>query len=352
MILSPLNIPNSGVPSIAGPCSAESHEQLLDTASQLSNAGVAVFRAGIWKPRTKPGGFEGHGAIALPWLVDAARRYGMRPATEVATREHTLLALDAGIDFIWIGARTTTNPFAVQEIADTLQQSGRADEITVLVKNPVTPDLELWDGALHRLNNAGVKHLGAIHRGVTPYIAEIYRNSPCWNLPTLLRLRYPELPVFCDPSHMAGRADLVEQLSQTALDLGFYGLMVEVHCNPASALSDAGQQLTPQAFESMLMRLVRRTHIPQADSDTRLDELRRQIDAADSELLDVLSRRMSIAREIGQYKRTHKISAVQPKRYNEILLDRTMRASDLCLDESFIEKLMLIIHDESIRQQL
>lgn len=339
------------LPVIAGPCSAESREQTLDTARGLVKAGVKVFRAGLWKPRTKPGGFEGVGESGLPWLREVRDLTGMAVATEVASRYHVMESLRSGVDILWIGARTTANPFAVQEIADALADAGVASDIVVLVKNPVNPDIELWDGALHRFYNAGVRHLGAVHRGITPYGPEKYRNSPCWELPTRLRVRYPSLPVFFDPSHVAGRREFVEPLSQTALDMGFYGIMAEVHSDPANALSDADQQLTPDDFAEMLCRLLPRRfncNIP----DDRLSDMRRQIDAVDADILAALARRMTISREIGEYKQDHNISAVQPERYNDILRSRSHMAESLGLDPQFIRTLMLAIHDESVRQQL
>ena len=279
-------------------------------AYALRDAGVGVLRSGAWKPRTKPGGFEGYGERALPWIVRAARSCGMLSATEVATAAHVHAALEAGIDILWIGARTTANPFAVQEIADTLQAAG--SHMPVLVKNPVSPDTELWIGALERLNAAGITRLAAVHRGFSSYGEHYYRNAPIWRVPIELHRRLPELPLLCDPSHIAGRSEIVGDVSQQAMDLCFDGLMVEVHCCPDSALSDARQQLTPQAFTDMLGSLKLR-HNPQAPS-TNLDALREEIDRIDDRLLATLARRMAVSDEIGRYKLREGIPVVQPHR--------------------------------------
>ncbi|MBR6286459.1 MAG: 3-deoxy-7-phosphoheptulonate synthase, partial [Bacteroidaceae bacterium] len=229
---------------IAGPCSAESEEQVLSTAKQLASNGIKIFRAGVWKPRTKPGGFEGHGVTALPWLKRVKEETGMLVSTEIATAKHVEAALEAGVDLLWVGARTTANPFAVQEIADSL----RGVDVPVLIKNPVNPDLELWIGAFERLNGAGIKRLGAIHRGFSSYDKKIYRNLPMWHIPIELRRRIPSLPIICDPSHIGGKRDLVAPLCQQAMDLGFNGLIIESHCNPDAAWSDASQQVTPDVL--------------------------------------------------------------------------------------------------------
>lgn len=332
---------------IAGPCSAETEEQLLDTATALPGAGVEILRAGLWKPRTKPGGFEGVGARGLPWMAAARKATGMRLATEVATRGHVLAALRAGIDMLWIGARTSANPFAVQEIADTLAE--RSADVAVLVKNPVSADLELWDGALQRLWGAGVRRLGAVHRGFATATPHLYRNMPQWDIPVRLRLRYPGLPLICDPSHIAGRRDLVAQVAQRALDLGFDGLMIESHRAPAEAWSDASQQLTPKALAEMLATLRPRSR--KGGEQHRLDLLREEIDTIDHELLDILARRMAVSREIGDYKRAAGLRVVQPERYNNVIASRMAMGEAMGMSGEFLHKVLLAIHDESVRQQ-
>ncbi|MEF2642995.1 MAG: bifunctional 3-deoxy-7-phosphoheptulonate synthase/chorismate mutase type II, partial [Paramuribaculum sp.] len=298
---------------IAGPCSAETCDQVMDTARQLSSNGIRIFRAGIWKPRTKPGGFEGVGAPGLEWLRDVREATGMYTSTEVANKRHVKEALAAGVDIIWIGARTSANPFAMQEIADTLKASGRAEELTVLVKNPVNPDLELWVGALQRIYNAGVRRLGAIHRGFSTYGKHIYRNVPQWHIPIELRLRYPDLPIICDPSHIGGKRELIAPLAQQAMDMGFNGLIIESHCDPDNAWSDAAQQVTPEILNFILNTLVIRDSHQTTES---LTLLRQQIDRIDNELLDILSKRMGVSRDIGRYKKEHRMPVVQAGRYN------------------------------------
>lgn len=346
--LEPLNLP--GVEAkrplvIAGPCSAETEEQVMDTATQLAKKGMKVFRAGIWKPRTKPGGFEGVGEAGLAWLKRVQKELGMLVTTEVATAKHVELCLEAGLDMLWIGARTSANPFAMQEIADALQGAN----IPVLVKNPVNPDLELWIGALERVNNAGIKRLGVIHRGFSSYDKKIYRNLPMWHIPIELRRRIPNLPIICDPSHIGGRRELVAPLCQQAMDLGFDGLIVESHCNPDCAWSDASQQVTPDILDFILDKLVIRDTTGTTES---LDALRRQIDECDNSLLELLSRRMRISREIGMYKKEHNMTVVQTGRYNEIL-DKRGAQGVLCgMDSIFIKTIFEAIHEESVRQQV
>ena len=317
-------------------------------AYALRDAGVGVLRSGAWKPRTKPGGFEGYGERALPWIVRAARSCGMLSATEVATAAHVHAALEAGIDILWIGARTTANPFAVQEIADTLQAAG--SHMPVLVKNPVSPDTELWIGALERLNAAGITRLAAVHRGFSSYGEHYYRNAPIWRVPIELHRRLPELPLLCDPSHIAGRSEIVGDVSQQAMDLCFGGLMVEVHCCPDSALSDARQQLTPQAFTDMLGSLKLR-HNPQAPS-TNLDALREEIDRIDDRLLATLARRMAVSDEIGRYKLREGIPVVQPHRYKDLIDKRCAQAAEAGLNPDFVRAVLAAIHEESVRRQL
>ncbi|MBO4803462.1 MAG: bifunctional 3-deoxy-7-phosphoheptulonate synthase/chorismate mutase type II, partial [Muribaculaceae bacterium] len=331
---------------IAGPCSAETERQTLATAHALCAIGVKVYRAGIWKPRTTPGGFEGVGDDGLAWLQQVKQETGMAVATEVATVEHVRAALDAGIDILWIGARTTANPFAVQDIADTLQGH---DDVTVLVKNPLNPDLELWMGALQRLTGAGITRLGAVHRGFGTTGDHIYRNDPQWHIPFELRRHAPGMTILCDPSHIGGKRDFVQPLSQQALDMGFDGLMIESHCDPDNALSDAAQQVTPGELEVILDGLVVRSGIPVEDE---LALLRQQIDDCDHELLAVLARRMSVSREIGRFKKSHNLRVVQPARYQAIIKARLDEAHSLGLSQEFTQGIMQAIHEESVRQQL
>lgn len=348
LTLSPLNLPgidNKRPIVIAGPCSAETEEQVMNTATQLCKKGIKIFRAGVWKPRTKPGGFEGVGTLGLPWLKRVQEELGMLVSTEVATPKHVEACLESGIDILWIGARTTANPFAMQELADSL----RGVDIPVLVKNPVNPDLELWIGALERINGAGVKRMGAIHRGFSTYDKKLYRNLPMWHIPIELRRRIPNLPMFCDPSHIGGRRELIAPLCQQAMDLGFDGLVVESHCNPDAAWSDAAQQVTPEVLDFILDKLVIRNITQTTES---LEALRHQIDEFDNNLLDLLSRRMRVCREIGQYKKEHNMTVVQTERYNEIL-DKRGAQGVLCgMDADFIKTIFEAIHEESVRQQM
>jgi chorismate mutase len=330
---------------IAGPCSAETEEQVMDTAIQLANKGVKIFRAGIWKPRTKPGGFEGVGVEGLPWLQRVKQETGMYVATEVATAKHVEAALKAGIDVLWVGARTTANPFAVQEIADSL----KGVDVPVLVKNPVNPDLELWIGALERINGAGIKRLGVIHRGFSSYDKKIYRNLPQWHIPIELRRRIPGLPILCDPSHIGGKRELVAPLCQQAMDLGFDGLIVESHCNPDCAWSDASQQVTPDVLDYILNLLVIRKETQTTES---LNELRNQIDECDNSIIEVLSKRMRICREIGTFKKEHDMTILQTVRYNEILDKRGAQGALCGMDADFVKKVFEAIHEESVRQQM
>lgn len=330
---------------IAGPCSAETEEQLLTTAHALAQEGIRLFRAGLWKPRTKPGCFEGVGAAGLPWLARVKRETGMRTATEVATAEHARAAREAGVDLLWIGARTTANPFAVQEIADALAGC----DLPILVKNPLSPDLDLWIGALERLSQAGIRRLGAIHRGFSALDHSLYRNPPQWSLPIELHRRLPQLPLLCDPSHIGGRRDRIAALCQQAMDLGFDGLIVEAHCRPDEAWSDREQQVTPEELRHILSRLIiRRTD----DASDGLTALRRRIDECDDELLEVLARRMQVAREIGRYKRAHTMPVLQARRYEELLARRTAQAERAGMSAAFMQAVLQAIHEESVRQQM
>lgn len=330
---------------IAGPCSAETEEQVISTAKELSSVGIRIFRAGIWKPRTKPGGFEGIGAQGLAWMNEVKEETGMLAATEVATAKHVEQALKEGIELLWIGARTTANPFAVQEVADAL----KGVDIPVLVKNPVNPDLELWIGALERLNVAGIRRLGAIHRGFTAYEKVIFRNLPMWHIPIELMRRIPQLPIICDPSHMGGSRELVAPLSQQAMDLGFYGLMIESHCAPDKAWSDAKQQVTPDVLSFILDKLVIRNT---GETTESLRELRKQIDELDDRMIELLSKRMRISREIACYKREHSMAVVQTGRYDEILNKRGAQGALCGMSGAFMRSIFETIHEESVRQQI
>ena len=330
---------------ICGPCSAETEEQVLSTARSLAAQGFNLYRAGLWKPRTKPGGFEGVGETGIAWLQRVKRETGMYTATEVATREHVAAALKGGIDLLWIGARTAANPFAMQEIADAL----RGADVPVLVKTPVSPDLELWIGAIERIYNAGIRRLGAIHRGFTSIDKSLYRNHPMWAIPIELHRRLPHLPIFSDPSHIGGKRELIAPLSQQAMDLGFDGLIVEAHCSPDCAWSDKAQQVTPEALAYIIRNLVIRDESITTES---LTELRSQIDKLDDELLELLSRRMRVSRDIGQYKKEHNMPVLQTQRYEELLARRAGQAEQMGMDREFMRTVLQAIHEESIRQQM
>ena len=330
---------------IAGPCSAETEEQVIETARSLAAEGIRIYRAGLWKPRTKPGGFEGVGEKGIAWMQRVKRETGMYTATEVATRQHVETALKGGIDLLWIGARTAANPFAMQEIADAL----RGVDIPVLVKNPVSPDLELWIGAIERIHNAGIRRLGAIHRGFTSIDKSLYRNHPMWAIPIELHRRLPSLPIFCDPSHIGGKRELIAPLSQQAMDLGFDGLIIEAHCTPDSAWSDKAQQVTPDALAYILRNLVIRE---QTTTTENLNELRAQIDKLDDQLLELLVRRMRVSRDIGQYKKEHDMPILQTQRYEELLARRAAHAVELGMDREFMRTVLQAIHEESVRQQM
>lgn len=336
---------------IAGPCSAESESQTCQTASRLHNNGITIFRAGVWKPRTKPGGFEGRGKEALLWLQAVKKATGMLVITEIANKKHLEEAVNSGIDAIWIGARTSANPFAVQEIADTLAllPEEKKKNFTVLIKNPVNPDLELWIGAIERIYGSGIRRIGAIHRGFSSYGKHIYRNQPRWAIPIELKRRIPGLPVIFDPSHVGGRRDLIATLSQQALDMDFNGLIIESHCNPDSALSDAAQQITPDELAEIVRGLVCRSA---KDTSQSLDDLRRKIDNIDTELLDLLAKRMSVSREIGRYKRRNKLPVVQPDRYNSLMEKRVADGENLDMSPDFVRSILSAIHEESVRQQI
>lgn len=331
---------------IAGPCSAETEEQVMCTAKNLVQNGIKMFRAGIWKPRTKPGGFEGVGIKGLSWMKRVKEETGMYICTEVATKTHVEAAIEANIDVLWIGARTSANPFAMQEIADTLV--GHEDKI-VLVKNPVNPDIELWIGALQRIYNAGIRRLGAIHRGFSTYGKHLYRNLPQWHIPMELHRRIPNLPIICDPSHIGGKRELVASISQQAIDMGFEGLIIESHCDPDSALSDKSQQVTPDVLNYIINTLVPRE---KSQSTENLNILRQQIDQLDNELIEVLNKRMRVCREIGQYKKEHRMQVVQIGRYDDILKSRIKLAEEMDMSGEFMKIVLQAIHEESVRQQI
>ena len=346
--LQPLNLPSDRGERpivIAGPCSAETEEQVMTTARQLAAKGCRIFRAGVWKPRTKPGGFEGNGEKALPWLQAVKKETGMLTATEVAMPEHVELALKYDVDMLWVGARTATNPFAMQELAESL----RGFEGPVLVKNPVNPDPELWMGAMQRLNQVGIKRLGAIHRGFSSFDKKIYRNVPMWQIPIELHRRIPDLPIICDPSHIGGRRDLIAPLCQQAMDLGFDGLIVESHCSPDEAWSDALQQITPDILDYILSLLVVRNEHTTTEG---LRMLRGQIDELDNNLMELLARRFRVCREIGAFKKEHNMTVLQAGRYDEILQKRGAQASLCGMDAEFAAHVFELIHEESVRQQL
>lgn len=333
---------------IAGPCSAETEAQVLQIAHELKDSDVRIFRAGIWKPRTRPGGFEGVGAIGLKWLQRAKAETGLLMATEVANAAHVKLALEHDIDVLWIGARTTVNPFAVQEIADALQGT---DKI-VLVKNPVNPDLALWIGGVERLHQANIKKLGVIHRGFSTYEKTKYRNIPEWQIPIELQSRFPDLPLICDPSHITGRRDMIQEVSQQALDLNYDGLIIETHTDPDHAWSDAAQQVTPTVLKQIFKDLrIRNLTTEESDFLIQMAKLRTEIDAADSKLLEILGKRMQVAEKIGALKKEKNIAVLQNKRWNEVLQKMTQEGSSKGLSEDFILRLFKAIHQESISHQ-
>jgi chorismate mutase len=333
---------------IAGPCSAETEDQVLKIAHDLKDTDVSVYRAGIWKPRTRPGMFEGVGAIGLKWLYKVKKETGLLTATEVANASHVKLALEYDIDVLWIGARSTVSPFIVQEIADALDGT---DKI-VLVKNPVNPDLALWLGGIERLYSANIKKLGVIHRGFSTYEKSKYRNNPEWQLPIELQNKFPDLPLICDPSHIAGRRDILQDISQTALDLNFDGLMIETHIDPDNAWSDAAQQITPSVLVKMMEDLKIRTLTnEEADYKNQLNTLRTQIDVIDHGLLETLGKRMKVAVSIGELKKKKNVAVLQTKRWNEILGNMILEGEKKGLSEEFVLRMFKAIHQESINNQ-
>ena len=333
---------------IAGPCSAETEEQVLKIAHELKDTDVNYYRAGIWKPRTRPGNFEGVGALGLKWLQKVKAETGLKTATEVANATHVKLALEHDIDLLWIGARSTVSPFIVQEIADALQGT---DKI-VLVKNPVNPDLALWLGGIERLHSSNIKKLGVIHRGFSTYEKTRYRNNPEWQIPIELQNRFPDLPLINDPSHITGRRDMIFDVSQTALDLNFDGLMIETHVDPDNAWSDAAQQVTPATLVRIMEDLkIRKVTDTEADYRNALNTLRTQIDVVDHQLIEMLGKRMKIADEIGALKKQKNVAILQSRRWNEILGKMILEGEEHNLSEEFILRVFKAIHQESINHQ-
>lgn len=333
---------------IAGPCSAETEEQVLKIANELKYSDATIFRAGIWKPRTRPGGFEGVGEIGLKWLQKAKAETGLLMATEVATAAHVKLALAHDIDVLWIGARTTANPFAVQEIADALQGT---DKI-VLLKNPVNPDLSLWIGGIERLYNANIKKLGVIHRGFSTYEKTKYRNNPEWQIAIDLQNRFPDLPLICDPSHITGKREMIQEVSQQALDLNYDGLIIETHIDPENAWSDAAQQVTPATLKQMFVNLrVRKVSDDASEYNQNMAKLRIQIDEFDGKLLEILGNRMKVAGKIGLLKKEKNVAILQNQRWNEILGKMILEGEEKGLSNEFVMHLFKAIHQESIVHQ-
>ena len=333
---------------IAGPCSAETEEQVMKVAHELKNTDATIFRAGIWKPRTRPGTFEGKGAIALPWLQRVKKETGLLTAVEIANAQHAKIALEFDVDILWLGARTTVNPFAVQEIAEAI----RGTDKIVLVKNPINPDLELWIGAIERLYKMNVKNLGAIHRGFSSFRKSKYRNIPSWQIPIDLKNRFPSLPVINDPSHICGNRKGIFDVSQTALDLKFNGLMIETHCNPDEAWSDAKQQIKPDRLVEIMDELkVRKDRFVKEESISKLNALRKEINAKDDQLLETLSERMQIVENIGKAKKESNVAVLQNTRWQEILYKVVDKGEEQGLSKIFIEKIFKAIHQESIAHQ-
>lgn len=337
------------IPVIAGPCSAETFEQVMQDAKSIAALGqVGIFRSGVWKPRTRPNSFEGKGIAALEWLLEVRKQTGLLTTVEVANTEHVEDALKFGVDILWIGARTTVNPFSVQEIADSL----KGIDIPVMVKNPINPDLNLWIGALERVNQAGIKKLAAIHRGFNNYESSHYRNSPRWEIPIQLMTAIPNISVICDPSHITGQRDWVPEVAQKGMNLGMHGLMIETHPDPEHAWSDADQQVTPEKLGEILKKLIiRQQESPDHELLDKLIQLRRIIDSIDEELLQIIAKRLKVIEEIGEHKKDHNITIFQLERWIEILDTRVNLADKLNLDPEFVKRIMSEIHKESIQIQ-
>ncbi len=334
---------------ISGPCSLESEKQALETAKLLAkDKRVFVYRGGVWKPRTRPGSFEGVGSIGLKWLQLVKQETGLPVGAEVANAQHTEEALKAGLDVLWIGARSTASPFVVQEIADVVKGSNAV----VMVKNPVNPDVQLWMGAIERIHQAGIKNIVAIHRGFTPFSETKYRNYPNWQTVIELRQLLPNLPIICDPSHIAGKREYLYEISQKAFDMGMEGLMIESHIDPSCALSDAAQQLTPADLAKLLDRLViRHENANNPEFENRLDLLRNRIDSIDAELLETLSARVAIVKQIGRYKKENNVTALQINRWSKLMDDRINIGNRLDLNDAFVKTLFQLIHEDSVRMQ-
>jgi chorismate mutase len=333
---------------IAGPCSAETEEQVLATAHALKDQEIDFFRAGIWKPRTRPNAFEGVGKVGLPWLKRVKAETGLKVTTEVAKTQHVFEALKHNIDLLWIGARTTVSPFAVQEIADAIE----GVDIPVLIKNPINPDLNLWIGAIERIYNAGIQRVGVIHRGFSLAGNSSYRNEPLWQIPIELKRRFPDLTIICDNSHICGRRDTLADVAQKSFDLSFNGLMTETHPNPDEAWSDARQQITPATFKELVDNLVIKHEKLDGEAKVSIDALRTEIDGIDNELLNMLGKRMEIAEAIGLYKKAKNISILQPVRWNQILEKGIVKGKEKGLSEEFIAQFLKAIHQESINHQM
>ncbi|WP_421807900.1 chorismate mutase [Flagellimonas sp.] len=333
---------------VAGPCSAETEDQVLKIAHELKDTDVSYYRAGIWKPRTRPGNFEGVGAIGLKWLQKVKEETGLKTATEVANRAHVDLALEHDVDLLWIGARSTVSPFIVQEIADALEGTDKV----ILVKNPVNPDLSLWLGAVERLSSANIEKLGVIHRGFSTYEKTKYRNIPEWQLAIELQTKFPDLPIINDPSHITGKRDMVFDVSQTALDLNFDGLMIETHYDPDNAWSDAAQQVTPKTLVQIMKDLrIRKETDEEAEYNNSLSNLRAQIDVLDNQLIDLLGKRMKVADGIGELKKQRNVAVLQSNRWNAILGNMILEGEQRGLSEEFVLKMFKAIHQESINHQ-
>jgi len=333
---------------IAGPCSVESPEQFMATAKEMKSLNVDILRGGIWKPRTRPGGFEGRGLEALKWIKEVKDETGLPFATEVGSPEHVELALKYNVDILWIGARTTVNPFTMQHIADAL----KGVDVPVLVKNPVNPDLALWIGGIERIYNAGIKNIGAIHRGFTSFEKAKYRNLPNWQIGMELKRQFPDLPLICDPSHIAGNRDLIEEVCQRAMDLDFDGLMIESHVNPSVALSDASQQVTPESLGNILNNLIIKSETStNVEFISQLETLRGQIDKLDKELVEVLSARVNLADKIGEYKKENSVTTFQQSRWEAIYNTRRDWATKMNINPDFISEVFKSVHAESVRRQ-
>lgn len=333
---------------IAGPCSAETEEQVWSTITTMKDLNINAIRAGIWKPRTRPGGFEGVGEVGLKWLVEAAAHIKKPTMVEIATPQHLEIALKAGVDMVWIGARTTVNPFSVQAIADAL----RGTNIAVLVKNPVNPDLNLWIGALERVNRAGITQIAAIHRGFSSNTKTIYRNEPNWEIAIELKTRFPNLPLICDPSHICGRTDLLLETAQHAYNLNYQGVMIETHCDPKNAWSDAQQQVTPTELAQILTALhQRKPDNTNQITDEKLQHFRSEIDVIDQELVNLIARRLHVVHNIGTHKKLHNIAILQPERWTKVFKDRLTQSNELKIDESFVKHFFKMIHHQSIELQ-